>query len=80
MMVLSFRPKLLDTLKIYSREDLTADLIGGLTVGIVALPLAMALASAIERIDGVLNPPGRDQGLIPASTGNSAESMSAARR
>lgn len=41
-----FRPKLLDALKNYRREDLTADLVAGLTVGIVALPLAMAFAIA----------------------------------
>jgi SulP family sulfate permease len=42
----SFRPKLLETLKSYSPEDFRADLIAGLTVGIVALPLAMAFAIA----------------------------------
>src|SRR2546430_9403796 len=41
-----FRPKLLDSLQDYSRGDFTADLIAGLTVGIVALPLAMAFAIA----------------------------------
>src|SRR5690349_21813062 len=43
---LSFRPKLFDTLKSYTRQDLRADLIAGITVGIVALPLAMAFAIA----------------------------------
>jgi SulP family sulfate permease len=43
---LSFRPKLLETLKNYKRADLTADVMAGITVGIVALPLAMALAIA----------------------------------
>ena len=42
----SFRPKLLDTLKSYTRQDFRADLIAGLTVGIVAIPLAMAFAIA----------------------------------
>src|SRR5947208_6752035 len=42
----AFRPKLFDALKTYSREDFTADLIAGVTVGIVALPLAMAFAIA----------------------------------
>jgi SulP family sulfate permease len=42
----SFRPKLADTLKNYSRQDLIADLIAGLTVGIVALPLAMGFGIA----------------------------------
>src|SRR6266705_3718600 len=41
-----FRPKLLDTLKGYTSQDFAADLIAGLTVGIVALPLAMAFAIA----------------------------------
>src|SRR5258708_38537097 len=41
-----FRPKLLSALKKYSRQDLAADLIAGLTVGLVALPLAMAFAIA----------------------------------
>lgn len=41
-----FRPKLFDTLKGYTRQDFTADLIAGITVGIVALPLAMAFAIA----------------------------------
>jgi len=43
---ISFRPKLLDTLKNYSGQDFRADLISGVTVGIVALPLAMAFAIA----------------------------------
>src|SRR5947199_7612915 len=42
----SFRPRLLETLKNYSKQDFSADLIAGLTVGIVALPLAMAFAIA----------------------------------
>src|SRR6266704_4150172 len=42
----AFRPKLVDALQGYQRQDLTADLIAGLTVGIVALPLAMAFAIA----------------------------------
>src|SRR5215471_11813031 len=40
------RPKLLDTHKGYSGRDFRADLIAGVTVGIVALPLAMAFAIA----------------------------------
>lgn len=45
-LAIPFRPKLFDTLKGYSRGDLAADLIAGVTVGIVALPLAMAFAIA----------------------------------
>ncbi len=42
----SFRPRLVDALKHYTRQDFVADLIAGLTVGLVALPLAMAFAIA----------------------------------
>src|SRR5579871_4299971 len=42
----AFRPRLLDTLKTYTGKDLVADLIAGVTVGVVALPLAMAFAIA----------------------------------
>ena len=41
-----FRPRLPETLKNYTSKDLTADLVAGVTVGIVALPLAMAFAIA----------------------------------
>ena len=44
--VARFRPRLLDALKGYSHERLLRDLGAGLTVGIVALPLAMAFAIA----------------------------------
>ncbi len=43
---ISFRPKLADTLKNYSHREFGADVAAGITVGIVALPLAMALAIA----------------------------------
>lgn len=41
-----FRPRLLDCLPGYGRAAFLADLIAGLTVGILALPLAMAFAIA----------------------------------
>ena len=41
-----FRPRLLDALQGYDRERFLRDLGAGLTVGIVALPLAMAFAIA----------------------------------
>src|ERR1051326_279551 len=41
-----FRPRLFETLKGYSTKDLVPDLVAGATVGIVALPLAMAFAIA----------------------------------
>ncbi len=43
---LQFRPKLLDCLKDYNRTTFAADAMAGVTVGIVALPLAMAFAIA----------------------------------
>jgi SulP family sulfate permease len=42
----SFRPRLLDHLPSYKRTDLVADVSAGLTVGMVALPLAMTFAMA----------------------------------
>jgi len=42
----AFRPKLIDCLKSYNRHDFTGDLTAGITVGLVALPLAMAFAIA----------------------------------
>jgi SulP family sulfate permease len=41
-----FQPRLVDTLKGYTREAFSADLVAGLTVGVVALPLAMAFGIA----------------------------------
>lgn len=43
---LSFRPRLAETLKRYQTHDFFADLNAGLVVGIVALPLSLALAIA----------------------------------
>ena len=43
---LAFRPKLLDALPGYRREQFVRDLTAGITVGVVALPLAMAFAIA----------------------------------
>ena len=54
-LTISFRPKLIECLKHYSRGDLFADLVAGLTVGIVALPLAMAfgIASGVKPEAGI---------------------------
>src|SRR5947207_8182934 len=41
-----WRPKLSDSLHGYGRHDLTTDVIAGITVGLVALPLAMAFGIA----------------------------------
>jgi SulP family sulfate permease len=40
------RPKLVDALRTYDRRQAVADVVAGLTVGLVALPLAMAFAIA----------------------------------
>src|ERR1051325_7571629 len=52
---ISFRPKLVDTLRSYTSETFLADLVAGLTVGIVALPLAMAfgIASGVKPEAGI---------------------------
>ena len=51
----SFRPMLAETRKQYSTQDFFKDLIAGLTVGIVALPLAMAfgIASGVKPEAGI---------------------------
>ena len=58
---LSFRPRLWDSLKGYRREDLAADIGSGVTVALVALPLAMAFAIA----SGVRP----EQGIVTAIVG-----------
>ena len=52
---LVFRPRLVESLKTYSRADFRADLVAGVTVGIVALPLAMAfgIASGVTPAAGI---------------------------
>ncbi len=42
----SWRPKLVDCLRTYRRRDLRADMLAGVTVGLVSLPLAMAFGIA----------------------------------
>ncbi len=45
-MKIPFRPKLFDTLPGYGKDSFTHDLSAGITVGVLALPLAMAFAIA----------------------------------
>src|SRR5688572_30649563 len=45
-MLTQWRPKLFDCLTGYGRRDFVADLVAGVTVGLVALPLAMAFGIA----------------------------------
>ena len=51
-----FRPRLLDALKGYNRQRFLADLGAGITVGIVALPLALAfgIASGVKPEQGLI--------------------------
>jgi SulP family sulfate permease len=51
-----FRPRLLDSLKSYDRSRLLHDIGAGITVGIVALPLAMAfaIASGVKPEQGII--------------------------
>ena len=42
----TWRPKLFETLPAYDRHAFTSDLVAGVTVGVVALPLAMAFGIA----------------------------------
>ena len=46
MTEIAFRPKLVEALRRYHANDLTADIAAGVAVGVVALPLAMAFAIA----------------------------------
>ena len=46
MRVLTFRPKLISTLRNYNRKAFMADVMAGVIVGIVALPLAIAFGIA----------------------------------
>src|SRR2546421_66724 len=43
---MSFSPRLFSSLRTYDRRQALADVIAGVTVGLVALPLAMAFAIA----------------------------------
>jgi SulP family sulfate permease len=51
-----FHPRLLDTLKGYDRQRFIGDLTAGITVGVIALPLAMAfgIASGVKPEQGIL--------------------------
>jgi len=52
---LAFRPRLVEALKNYSQADFRCDLVAGVTVGVVALPLAMAfgIASGVTPAAGI---------------------------
>ena len=68
-MAFFFRPKLLDSLKGYTREQLGADVAAGITVGVVALPLAFAIASGLKPEAGLF--PAIIAGLIISALGGS---------
>ena len=54
--VFSFRPKLVETLRNYDRKKFMTDLMAGIIVGIVALPLAIAfgIASGVTPEKGII--------------------------
>ena len=56
MKLLEFRPKLFDCLKNYSKRTFASDLMAGIIVGIVALPLAIAfgIASGVSPEKGIV--------------------------
>lgn len=56
MRTFEFKPKICKTLKDYSKEKFTADLMSGIIVGIVALPLAIAfgIASGVTPEKGIV--------------------------
>ena len=56
MTTLEFKPKLFSTLKNSNRKQLTTDLLAGIIVGIVALPLAIAfgIASGVTPEKGII--------------------------
>ena len=56
MKTFQFKPKLFDTLRQYTKADLTADVMAGIIVGIVALPLAIAfgIASGVSPEKGIV--------------------------
>lgn len=53
---IQFQPKLLQCLKTYNKQKFTADLMAGIIVGIVALPLAIAfgIASGVSPEKGII--------------------------
>ncbi len=56
MTTLEFKPQLIATLKNYSKKQFTTDLLAGIIVGIVALPLAIAfgIASGVTPEKGII--------------------------
>ena len=56
MRTLDFRPKMVSAIKNYNRQTFTADLLAGVIVGIVALPLAIAfgIASGVSPEKGTI--------------------------
>ena len=56
MKAFEFRPKILDTLRNYDKKNLTSDVMAGIIVGIVALPLAIAfgIASGVTPEKGII--------------------------
>ena len=64
---IDFRPKLLTALRTYSKKQFTGDLMAGLIVGIVALPLAIAF--------GIASGVSPEKGLVTAIIGGFVVSL-----
>ena len=56
MKVSAFKPRLIETVRNYDRKTFTQDLMAGVIVGIVALPLAIAfgIASGVTPEKGII--------------------------
>ena len=46
--LIDFHPKFFETLKSYSREKFMSDVMAGIIVGIVAIPLAIAFGLGLD--------------------------------
>ena len=74
-----FRPRLLAALKGYARRRLLTDISAGITVGVVALPLAMAfaIASGVKPEQGIVT--AIVAGFLISALGGSSVQIGAAR-
>ena len=54
--IIDFSPQFFSTLKNYSKEKLSADIMAGMIVGVVAIPLAIAfgIASGVTPEKGII--------------------------
>ena len=74
-----FQPKLLSTFKNYSKKQLVSDIVAGIIVAIIALPLsiALAIASGANPEQGIYT--AIFAGFVIAALGGSKVNISAAK-